>query len=89
MKLPIIKGSYLLNISILIVSLYISWVTLAIGIAHLIGGENTDTTSAEAFNFQHILGVIFIIFLCLIGLAFLIIALAAIRGIIHKLKEKH
>ncbi|MEL0455548.1 hypothetical protein WJN01_04875 [Flavobacteriaceae bacterium SZ-1-7] len=83
MKLPIIKGSYLLNVPLIIVSIYISWLTLLFGIAHLVGGKNPDITFA-----QHLMGVAFCIVLCVIGIVFLIVALAAIRGIIQKLKGK-
>ena len=79
MKFPVIRESYFLNIVILIVSLFVSWFTLLFGLAHLIG-TNSDNVN--------LLGVIFCIFLCMVGVIFLVVAIASIKGILYKLKRK-
>lgn len=83
MKLPEIRESYFLNIVIVLFSLFVSWFCLVFGLAHLIEGRNTDIPNSE-----HTIGVLVCIGLCIIGVIFLVIAIAAIRGILHKLKSK-
>lgn len=87
MKLPITRTSFFLNLVIIIFSLFVSWFTLLMGSAHLIGGiiegRNPDLPYSE-----HILGVAFCVGLCLVGIVFLLIAIGSIRGIIYKNKAK-
>lgn len=83
MKLPVIKGPILVNIVIVIFSLIISGFSLLFGIAHLIEGRNPNITYSE-----HLKGLTFVIFLCVVGVVFLVIAIAAIRGILDKLNRK-
>ena len=82
MKLPVIRESYVLNIVILIFSLFVSWFTLLMGIAHLIEDRNPNIPYSE-----HIMGVIVCISLCFIGVLFLLIALAALKGILFKINK--
>ena len=85
MKLPVIRESYILNIIILLVSLFVSWFTLLFGLAHLIeGGERNPNIP----HYEHVLGVTFCVSLCLIGIVFLVIAYVAIEGIVYKFKMK-
>ena len=83
MKLPVIRESYFLNIVILLISLFVSWFTLLMGLAHLIEGKNPNVPYSE-----HIKGVTFCIILCIVGVIFLLIAIASIKGIIYKIKKK-
>ena len=82
LKLPIIRESYFLNITILVFSLFIGWFGLYFGLAHLLD-PNSHTESRE-----HIAGVIFCISLCVLGLVFLLIAFLALQGIVYKIKQK-
>ena len=82
MKFPVIRESYFLNIVILLFSLFISWFTLLFGLAHLIEGKNPNVPYSE-----HIKGFIFCIVLCVVGVIFLVVALASIKGILYKLKK--
>ena len=66
---------------ILIFSLFVSWFSLLMGLAHLIKGKNPDIPYVE-----HIMGVIICVGLCLVGIIFLLIAFASIQGIIYKIK---
>jgi len=88
MKFPVIRESYFLNVVILLVSLFVSWFTLLFGIAHLIegifGAPNPNIPMVES-----IMGWIIVIGLCLVGVLFLVIAIASIKGIIYKLKNRH
>lgn len=84
MKLPVIRESYFLNITILLFSLFVSWFCLLFGLAHLIEGRNPNIPNSE-----HIIGVMICIGLCIIGVVFLWIAIASIKGILFKLKEKN
>lgn len=83
MKFPTIKAPLLVNIVIVIFSAFISWFTLLFGLAHLIEGKNPNTLTSE-----HMMGVTICIVLCVIGVIFLMITLAAIKGILVKLKRK-
>lgn len=84
MKLPVIRESYFLNIVILLVSLFVSWFTLLIGLAHIIEGRNPNVPYSE-----HIKGFTFCIILCIVGVIFLLIAIASIKGILYKIKNRH
>lgn len=81
MKLPIIKESYFVNAVILVFSLFISWFGLLFGLAHLVEGRHPDTPMNE-----HLLGVAFCVALVIIGLAFGLLALACVRGMIYRYK---
>ena len=83
MKLPVLKAPILVNIVTVIFSVIISGFTLLFGIAHLIEGRNPNIPYSE-----HLLGLTFVIILCVVGVIFLVIAIAAIRGILDKLNRK-
>ena len=86
MKLPVIRESYFLNTVILLISLFISWVTLLFGLAHLIeAAMNPELYKDEP---QNVMGGIICIGLCLVGVVFLLIAIASLKGIIYKIKNK-
>jgi len=82
MKFPVIKAPLLVNIVIIIFSAIISWFTLLFGLAHLIEGKNPSVPYSE-----HIKGVTICIVLCVVGVIFLGIVFAAIKGIIYKWKQ--
>lgn len=91
MKLPVIRESYFLNIMILIFSIFVSWFCLLFGFAHLIEGI-TQVNKGNDPNHpigESLTGWIIVISLCIIGILFLFIAIAAIKGILFKLKEKN
>ena len=83
MKFPVIKEPILVNIGIFIFSVILSGFTLLFGIAHLIEGRNPNIPYSE-----HLLGLTFVIILCVVGVIFFVIAIAAIRGILDKLNRK-
>ena len=83
MKFLVIQKSYLINVVIFLISLFVSWFTLLFGLAHLIEDKNPNVPYSE-----HIKGVVFCIILCLVGVVFLVVALASIKGILDKLKRK-
>ena len=70
-----------MNIVIVTFSAIISWFTLLFGLAHLIEGKNPNVPYSE-----HIKGVIICIVLCVVGVIFLVVALAAVKGIFDKFK---
>ena len=84
MKLPVIRKSYFLNIFIFIFSLFVSVFSLLFGLAHLIEGRNPNIPDSE-----HQKGVMICIGLCVLGIIFLVIAYASVKGILFKLKEKN
>jgi len=90
MKFPVIKEPILVNIGILIFSLIISGFTLLFGIAHLIEGVNSikEGSNPDIPIGEQLVGWTFVIFLCVVGVIFLVIAIAAIRGILDKLNRK-
>jgi len=83
MKPPTIKAPIFVNIVIAVISLFISGFGLLFGIAHMFEGRNPDIPDSE-----HYLGVAMVTLLCLLGILFLILAIASIRGIIAKAKKK-
>lgn len=83
MKFLVIQKSYLINVVIFLISLFVSWFTLLFGLAHLLEPKNPNVPNSE-----HMMGVTFCIVLCLIGIVFLLIAFASIKGIIYKIKNK-
>ena len=83
MKFPAIKAPFLVNIVILIFSLFVSWFTLLFGLAHLLGAKNPNVPYSETIK-----GVIICIVLCLVGVIFLVVAVTSIKGILYKLKRK-
>lgn len=85
MKFPVIRKSFFLNTVILIFSLFVSWFTLLMGSAHLIGGITEGLDPALPLS-ETIMGIAFCVCLCLVGIAFLLIAFASIQGIIYKIK---
>ena len=83
MKLPIIRESYFMNIVILIFSIFISFYSLLFGLAHLFD------TDFKNLDLESSVGVIFCVFLCLVGFICLGVALASIKGILYKLNKKN
>ena len=83
MKLPVLKAPILVNIVIVIFSAFISWFTLLFGIAHLIGGRNPNIPYSE-----HLKGVAVVITLCVVGVVFLVITIAAFRGVLDRVKRR-
>ena len=88
MKNPLLKAPLLFNIVVFIVAGYISWFTLIFGFAHLyegltqlMAGNSIDIPKGEAF-----LGSMMVILLCVIGVATLILAIAALSGIFRRVK---
>ena len=79
MKLPIIKTSNLINVVIIIISLFISAFSLLFGIANLI---NPDVSDEYLFE-----NTVICIVLCGIGISSLLLAIASLRGIIYKNKN--
>lgn len=88
MKFPVIRKSYFLNITILLISLYVSWFALLLGIAHLIEAFNGGNHDSNIPIHEIIIGWIMVLLLCVIGILFLMIAIGSIKGIIYKLKKK-
>ncbi len=88
MKLPVIRKSYFLNIVILLISLFISWFTLLFGIAHLIEGIIKGRNPNIPYS-ENLLGFAVVITLCVVGVIFLVVALASIKGILYKLKREY
>ena len=85
MKLPVIRESYFLNTVILLISLFVSFITLVFGSAHLI--EAAMNPELYKDDPQNLIGGIFCTGLCLVGVIFLLIAFASIKGIIYKIKK--
>lgn len=82
MKLFVIRESYFINIVILLFSLFISWIGFLFGFAHLI--FEFDYKNLELTD---VVGVVFCVFLCFLGVLFLLVAIASIKGIIYKIKK--
>ncbi len=78
MKFLVIRESYLLNIVILLVSLFVSFFSFSFGIVNLISPDVSDDFLVQ--------NTIVCIVLCIIGVAFLLIAIASIQGILYKYK---
>ncbi|WP_242086546.1 hypothetical protein [Aestuariivivens sediminis] len=90
MKNPLVKNAVVLNVVILIISGFISFIFLTIGIAHLIGGitQNIKGTSPDIPKGEAILGGIMVVLLCIIGFISLLLTIAAIQAIIKRKKTK-
>lgn len=84
MKFPVIRESYFINISILLFSLFIGYFSLLFGIAHFI--EAIDGNNLNIPYSESIMGWIMVISLCVMGIVFLLIAYASIKGILYKIK---
>ncbi|MBT8394935.1 MAG: hypothetical protein KJN66_08800 [Bacteroidia bacterium] len=86
MKFPIIRLPKFFNIVILVISLIIAGFTLLFGFAHIFeaifGEPNPDIPYSESMK-----GWIIVISLCLIGILFLLIAFASIKGIREKINK--
>ena len=87
MKFPVIRESYFLNVLILLLSLIISSFTLLFGLAHLIEAIGSERNPNIPYS-EHVMGWIIVLSLCLIGIVFLLIAIASIKGIIYKIKNR-
>ena len=83
MNFPTLKAPILVNIIITIISAIISSFTLLFGIAHLVEGRNPNIPYSE-----HLKGLTIVIILCVIGVVFLVITIAAIKGILFELNRK-
>ncbi len=79
MKFLIIKTSNLINVVIIIISLFICAFSLLFGIANLINPEVSDEYLLQ--------NTAICIVLCGIGVSFLLLAFASFRGIIYKNKN--
>lgn len=79
MKFPIIKSSYLMNAVIIVVSLCFCGFFLLFGIANLI---NPDVPHEYLLQ-----NTIVCIVVCGIGVSFLLLAIASLRGILYKKKN--
>ncbi len=92
MKNPFLKTPLILNIVVLIISGIISWFTLLFGFAHLFEGIG-QIISGSVPNIpieESILGWILITTLCGFGIGALIVAIAAIKGILSNVgKANH
>jgi len=86
MKLPVLKAPILVNIVVIFFSALISWFTLLFGIAHII--EGSESRYPNISNSVHLLGVAVVITLCVIGVIFFVITIAAIRGILFQVKKR-
>jgi len=82
MKFPVIRLPILVNIVIVIISAFISCFGLLFGIAHIFEGRNPNIPDSE-----HIKGVVAVTTLCVTGVIFLIVTIAAIRGIIERYRK--
>ena len=80
MKFLVIRESYFLNIVILLISLFVSFFSFLFGIANLITPDISDDFLVQ--------NSIVCIVLCVIGIVFLLIAIASIQGIVYKIKKK-
>lgn len=78
MAFLVIKESNFTNVLIIVVSLFISTFSFLFGIANLIGTEVSDE--------YLFLNTVVCIVLCIIGVSFLLIAIASFRGILFKNK---
>ena len=85
MKFPVIRESYFLNIVILIVSLIIAGFFLFFGIAHVIEAIFGGNRYAKVTDLDHI---IILVGFCVIGVVFLLIAIASAKGIQEKIDKK-
>ena len=89
MKLPILKAPIFLNIVIALISAFISWFTLLFGLAHLIEGIARLIKGIKPDHpiGEEILGWVIVLLLCFVGVFFLIVVIAAIQGILVRLKK--
>lgn len=90
MKFPVIKEPIRVNIGVFIFSVIISGFTLLFGIAHIIEGINgiKEGSNPDIPIGEQLVGWTFVILLCVLGVIFFVIAIAAIRGILAKLNRK-
>ncbi|MBU3822073.1 hypothetical protein KO566_08380 [Flavobacteriaceae bacterium XHP0103] len=89
MKNTLLNKPVLLNVIILIISGYISFIFLTIGVAHLIGGiiQKIEGASPDIPKGEAILGGIVVVLLCIIGFVSLLLTIAAIQAIIKRIKR--
>lgn len=80
MKFFKIRESYFLNSVILLFSIFVSFFAFSFGIANLITPDVSDDFLVQ--------NTIVCIVLCIVGIGFLLIAIASIQGIIYKIKKK-
>ena len=88
MKFPVIRKSYFLNILILLFSLFISWYTLLFGTAHLVEFVVGGKQHPNIPYYEIMIGWIMVVLICGIGIIFLLIAIASIKGIVFNIKKK-
>lgn len=89
MKNPLLEKPILLNVVVLVISGFISWFTLLMGFAHVFEGikQFAEGNGPDIPIGQSILGWIIVLTLCIIGILTLVISIAAIKGIINKIKN--
>lgn len=89
MKNPLLKAPLLLNIVILVISGIISFFTLLFGLAHLYEGirQIIEGNGAYIPIGESLLGWVIVLLLFIIGISALVIAIAAINGIINKIRS--
>ncbi|WP_027137296.1 hypothetical protein [Gaetbulibacter saemankumensis] len=90
MKNPFLKTPLSFNIAILVLSGIISWFCLLMGFAHLFEGihQIIEGRGPDIPLIESILGSIIVFYLCLVGIAAFIMAIASIKGILNNL-QKH
>lgn len=87
MRLPVLKAPVLINIFVVLVSMAIGGFSLLFGFAHVIEGIKVGRNPNIPLR-EEMLGWTFVILLCIIGVVFLVITIAAIRGILDKVNKK-
>ncbi|WP_370480279.1 hypothetical protein [Tamlana flava] len=89
MRNPLLNKPVLLNVVILLISGFISFIFLTIGFAHLIGGttQSIKGTSPDIPKGEAVLGGIIVVLLCIIGIMSLLLTIAAIIAIIKRIKS--
>ena len=76
MKFPIVRASNLINAVIIVIALCISGLLMLFGIANLISPD-----VADEYRMQNTIACVVV---CGIGVAALVLAIAAVRGILYK-----
>jgi len=86
MKNPLLKAPILLNVFILVISIIICPFPLLFGFAHLIEGitQIFNGTSPNHPLGEAMLGWLTVSFLCIIGVGFLVLGIAALIAIIKR-----
>lgn len=90
MKLPVLKAPIWLNVILITISVILGCFSLLFGIAHIIEGITgfIEGGQSEIPITEQLLGWIIVIFLTVIGVVFLILAMASVKGINYMLNRK-